>query len=961
LKSKVIAITLALCLTGTIFASLEEDMQFIIKLYEDGEYNVALREIQKIEPSLNQNPYSNQLRLIQGDIFIKQGDYSAAHVILQRLDAQSLSPTLQAQVLLSLAKLEKQQNNLSGSKEYLQQYIRRFPDEPQTDEAYGLLGEIYIAQGDYDAAEAVFTDLNQKQPSAVTMLNLVKLHTSTGRLEVAQALLQQMKTRYPSAHTEYQNGLLLLLTAYENHAQFQQIITLCPDSFDAKTSFSEANILKKISAYIQLKQFDTATALLTQIKDDPRQVSYYRALIHKEKGEDQLALPIFRILVASDANPQLKAMSTFQMVQITAKTDPVSATSQLQDFLIKNPDQPWEGDIMYQLAFLENKQRNYERAYSHVNSALNLNLSPANKQNALYLKGDLEFLRKDYATARQTFNQNKANMPTQFADEVLFKQGAIQYFLLQPDSAKVYFNRVISDYPSSQKVGASYYHLGEIELYRNQAQARSYYQQALSGDMDRGVVYLRLAYVEQLRADYPAALERLNSVPETSDYLYDKYLLKGNILFAQKKYIEALEAYRVAERNSKDKSEAEYVLSRQAWTYYSLQQYDTATQIYRRLAEQSDAPGQYLLSAAGSAFNADNFEDSATLYNDYIRAYPTSPERYRAMLGLANCYYNLSNIEFAINLWRELVHQDRTQAIVEASLRGLQAGYQKLGQMPLFTEFLNLQIMNSSKDSFITQLYEYKINFEYEQKNYTASVNTLNQLFSRYPAKKDDQRLMIMLANNYTWLTQYEEADQIYVELSYKYSNDPQIFYEWANIKWAQRDYPAAIRRYKEAADKGQNEQYWLVLLERQLEVKDSEFMKYYNTFTQFALNKTDYNRTTAKVFLIDWQIHEKNYNAALQSIEEVLETSHNGLRANATFKRGEVRYAQKNYDDALTDFLRIRYVFNEFSDLRYRAELYIAKIYLLQGNNERAQSLFDNIRQYLSDEQIAEYNGMKG
>jgi len=936
-------------------------MHFIIKLYEDGEYDVALREIQKIEPSLSNNAYSNQLRLIQGDIFIKQGDYPTARAILQRLDAQSLSPTLQAQVLLSLAKLERQQNNLSGSKGYLDQYIQRFPNEPQVGEAYGLLGEIYIAQGDFEAAEAVFTDLNQKQPSASTQLNLVRLHTSTGRLDAALVALQQLKSKYPSAHTEYQNGLLLLLTAYENHAQYQHIVDHCPDNFDTRTSFSEANILKKISAYIQLKQFDSATALLSQIKDDPRQVNYYRAVIHKEKGEDQQALPIFRILVASDANPQLKAMSTFQMVQITAKTDPVSATTQLQEFLIKNPDQPWEGDIMYQLAFIESKLRNYERAYSHVNSALNLQLNATNLQNAYYLKGDLEFLRKDYATARQTFAENKAKMPTQYADEVLFKQGAIQYFLLQPDSAKVYFNKVISDYPSSQKVGASYYHLGEIELYKNQAQARSYYQQALSGDMDRGVVYLRLAYVEQLRADYPAALERLNSVPETADYLYDKYLLKGNILFAQKKYIEALEAYRVAERNSKDKSEAEYVLSRQAWTYYSLQQYDTATQIYRRLAEQSDAPGQYLLSAAGSAFNAENYEDSATLYNDYIRAYPTSPERYRAMLGLANCYYNLSNIEFAVNIWRELVNENRTAAIVEASLRGLQAGYQKQGQMPLFTEFLNLQIMNSNKASFITQLYEYKINFEYEQKNYTASVNTLNQLFSRYPDKKDNLRLMILLANNYTWLTQYEEADQIYVELSYKYSNDPQIFFEWANIKWAQRDFPAAIRRYKEAADKGDNEQYWLVLLERQLEVKDSEFMRYYNAFTQFALNKTDYNRTTAKVYLIDWLIYEKNYTSALQSIEEVLETSHSGLRANATFKRGEVRYAQKNYDEALTDFLRIRYVFNEFSDLRYKAELYIAKIYLQQGNRERAQSLFDSIKQYLSNEQIAEYERMRG
>jgi len=952
LVAQIILFTLSL----SLFADIAEDIRFITDLYRDGLYDVALKEITKIEPRLQRDSDSSQIRLIKADIYIKQGKHTDARDILNSLDSQSLSPSLQAQVLLSLAMLEREQNNFSRSEELINQFIRKFPDDPKIVEVYQLLGDIHFQQGDFAKAESVYRELHRQHLSSVTYVNIVKIQATNGDMASATQTLQQLQSRYPSAHTEYQHALLLLCTAYENEAQYQQIIDLCPDIITPKTVYSEQIILKKVAAYIYLKRFDEATALLSQVKENPAIINYYRALIHKEKGEYQLALPLFQVLADSKSDQNLRAMSFFQIIQITARTDTPKAYQQLQDYLVAHPDQPWEGDIMYQLAQIDYQNQRYESAYTHVLRALNLKLNTANYQNALYLKGELEFLQKKYRGAIQTFSENNAKMPRQYADEILFKQGASFYWLTEPDSARVYFLRLISDYPSSQKVGFSYYHLGEIELFKNTTTARSYYMQALSGDMDAGVVNLRLAYLEQMREDYPRALERLNLVPETTDYLYDKNLLKGNILFAQKKYADALTAYRVAERNSPDRQSAEYVLARQAWTYYNMQDYNTATQIYRRLAEQSSAPGQYLLSAAGSAFNADNFEDSASLYKEYIDTYPTSPERYKAMVGLANCYFNLGNFEFAIDIWRELVHQDRALNIVESSLKGLQSSYQKLGQVPLFTEFLNLQILRSNKKDFVILLYEYKVNFEYDQKNYSASVNTLNQLFLQYPETKNDPKLMILLANNYTWLTQYEEADQIYVELTMTHK-DPSIYHEWAKIKWLQADYPAAIIRYKRAANDSQNEQYWLVLLERQLQVKDSEFMQYYGSFIGWA---SEYSRAIAKGYLIDWQINEKNYTGAMATIEEILTTSYPLLRATATFKRGEIYFAQKNYDDALTDFLRIRYVFSEYSEIRYKSELYVAKIYHHQGEIDRSRSLFESIKEFLTAEQVKEYEGLR-
>ena len=329
---------------------------------------------------------------------------------------------------------------------------------------------------------------------------------------------------------------------------------------------------------------------------------------------------------------------------------------------------------------------------------------------------------------------------------------------------------------------------------------------------------------------------------------------------------------------------------------------------------------------------------------------------YQARVGLANSYYNLGELEKAIEIWRVLVNENQSQNIVESSLKGLQISYQTLNQIPQFTEFINIAIVRSRKVEFITFLFVFKANFEYDQKNYNASITTINQLFADYPEKEADINLQILLANNYTWLNKYEEADQIYIKLTQS-NQDPLIYFEWGHIKLAQKDYKAAILRYKRAADNSQNEQFWLTLLEQQVVYKDNDFNKYYNLFMNFA---GEYHQTLAKLYLIDWLASQQNYDQALGLIEEIMNTSHTLLRARANFKRGEINFLMKNYDEALTSFMRSRYVFSEFTDIRWQSEFFVAKIYMLQGDKERGRNLFESIRQYLQPEQINEFGKLR-
>jgi len=939
------------------YADLNDSINFITGLYNDGFYDLALKEILKIETSLDDEQYQIPIYLIKADILLKQGAYTEAQKIITLLNNKDLSPSLRANALITLAIIERRLGNNKESLALTQSYIEKFPDHNRRNDGFQLMSDIFIEENRFEEAESIYRELHRNNNSELTYINMIRLSLAKNDLSLAKEYLEDLNYRYPKSVASYQQGLLMICTYHESRAEYRSILELCPAQFDEHTLYTDDIILKKIIAHINLKNYDEAQSLIKELKEDSQNIDYYRALIHKEKGDDNQALTIFNRLSESGNTQNIRTMSFFNLVQIIAKNNTREADQLLKDFLVKNPDQDWEADVYYQLAYYEHQNNNYALAYEYVNKALLFNMDDVNRQLAYYLKGDLEFSLQDYEASSLTFETYMHLIPSTLKDEALFKLGLSFFFLNRLDQSSKYLVQLIQEYPNSDKVGIAYFYLGEKELHRNQVFAVQHYQRALSGGMDRPVVHLRLAYAEFLRNDFRAALDYLEFVPETSDYLYDKYLLWGNIYFAQRNYNQALEAYKIAEKNGKDRESVHLVWSRQAWTHYNLKNYDQATALYRRLAEESEDPGRYILSAANAAFNADNYIQALSLYKEYVDTFPDSPELTRAQAGLANSYFNLGQDDAAINTWMDLVNDRNSSVIVESSLKGLQTSYQRQQRLNMFSEFLNLSILRNEKDSFRILLYEYKANFEYEQKNYSSSISTLNQLFRTYPEKMEEQRLMIMLANNYTWANRLEEADKIYLELANK-TNDPYIYYEWGHIKWAQTDYSAALTRFKRAANAGENEQYWLTLLEKMVERKDNEFMRYYNQFCGFA---SEYHQQLARFSLIDWLIGLRDFSEALSIAEELENSSQTQMKAKATMKQGEICFLQNRNDESLTHFLKIRYIFSSQTDLRWEAEFYIIKIYLRQGERQRARENFENIKPNLKPEQVDEFNRLWG
>lgn len=933
----------------SLWASEKEDLLFIRGLFMDKHYDMALDESVLFMKRYPVSTMNDDIILIQANIFIYKSDYLKAEKMLNNLLEKKSNPAVYAQVLLALGELNYQKKEYDQALSYVNEFLQSFPKHPETQKAYLIAGNIELAKSSAIRALDYYQQASEFGFNPLIKLKQIETYLSINDFPKADSVYQDIaKASIEKNDKEFAE--VLILRYYEQKRQYDKIITIIPDSLDLNNYYKEELLYLKTNALLETREFDKALQFLKNNDLKTEKQEYYYALTLIKLNQLEEGVQLLDKLTSSAKNNDIKTISFFQKISLISQSNADSANVLLNDFLINNPDQKWVGDIHYQIAFNLFKKKNYNDALTHLDQALSFSTDKNSLEKALFLKGEVQFFLYKKSEVTETYRQFITNYPlSSLIDEAIFKLAVSYYNNNLPDSAKVYFEKIITLYPKSTKIGMANYYLGEIDLANGKySSAKTYFDKALTGISDQGVIHLRLSYIEYLRKNYTSAKEILNNVPEEDAYLFDKYLLKGNISFAEKAFTEAINHYKKAEKNSPDQVSLEHLWSREAWTYYRLKQYDQATKLYKQLSEQSTAPGKYTLSAASAAYNAENYNQSLELYQSYVKDYSDSKEYYKALGGIANSYFNMGNYRKAIEAWEKLINPVYPLAIIENAVQGIQWSYQYLNDKREFSRWINDEVRKISDSNLKLTLLEAKIKFEYEQQDFRTSLTSIQQLIRLFPEKKQDEKLQIMQANNYVWLKQYERADSIYVTLVLK-NKDPQIYHEWGHIKWAQGDTLAAIKRYKKAADTSKQEDFWLVLLEKQVLANDKDFEKYYNTFISFA---NPYYQELAKLILVDFKISKTKYDEGL-SLAQSLDVSDNPLvRVKAIYSKAYIFYLQKNYEQAQKEFFRIRYVFTEYAELRWNAEYYLCMIYLENNEKDKANELYEQIKDKISTTQ---------
>ncbi len=937
-----------------VYAGEIDDFRFAVGLYRDQNYSLARSELQKFLNNYPESDYLDNVRFLLASVYLHEKDYDRAGTIFEQLYATATDPVIRPDIYLGLAQCYFFTNEISEAYDILARFVREFGQHRSAWKAYYFLGRIEYQKGNYqqsldnlDKAERLSSDWQIRVARVETLLAIdnpepvASMLNEEIREQTKNEYLYQMIVLYLNYLLEQQNYEGVLNYAYE----------YIPDS----SSYYDDYLLILAEAEYELGNYSRALERLNMLRLESERSKYFVALSQMNLNNHEQAELLFTELSQEAASIEIRSNSYFFLASMKGRTDISEATRMLEQFVRENPQHPYIGAAHYQIGLNHFRQNSFNDAINEFDNALQLGISNEFRERALYLTAESRFQLRQRQQALQGFENYLEQYPQgRFVDETLFKIGLHYYEQDDYPNALVKFDRIVNEFPDSNRLSMTLFYQGEIF-----ADSKQYditldkYQAALPGFEESNLLWLRIAQVNFLQGNYDRSLLDLNNVPDTEDFLFEKSIITGNIHFARGNYLQALRSFDTATRVSTTDEQWEDAILRQARTLYQLKEYREATNLYQRLYQRSPDE-QYLLMAATAAFTAEDYRGAIQYYRQYIDTHPYGEQYYQAKLHIADSYYNLGDYKNAALGYQELLRPDIDRTILHNSLNGLEWSALQDKEID-FTGLLNEVIREDSPQNFILVLYDRKINFYHSQRKWNEVINTVRfveQIAPDSPALYDYRRKM---AISYTNLGQYRDAERVFQAL-HREKHDAAVLHAWAQLDLAEQDKQSALSRMQQAARLTAESRIWIDMLRLSVELNSEQFRRDYDQFMSFAKNS---EREQAMLLLAEWNLQNENYSEALRTINILLDSSYEPIRAKAQYFKGVHLYETGNIREAIPELLRVRYLYPRIEDVRLEAEMLAIKGYIEINDRENAVKLFDAIKNSLEPEKREELKGI--
>lgn len=940
-------VTFFFSLLFSIYATETEDFRFINGLYSDHNYDMAMGEIQNYIRTYPQGQYVAHAQFLLANIYMEQQKYDLAEGILRELYLNNRQPSFESDLLLTYGYLQYSKKNNQQAESILSELVTRYPNQVNNQKAYIMLGKLKTQEQQYDEAVRLLDQAARISYIPDMQVELLNAYIKTGKITKADSLIQYLNTNHPEDSTTQQVTLALLNYRYLQ-SDYSSMLAMKPVSLPNTSVWYADYQLLKATALYETAQYDSALSTMKSLPDSLAKKRFLIAQIYFKTNKIAEALPLFQALADSCKDNEIQANSFFYIIKNEADRDPEKANQMLLEYLQANPMQQWEGIIYYQIGFNDFKAKNYEKAMENLGKAIVFQLDEPYKEKTRYLLAEASFYSDKPTEALEMFNsflQQYPNSP--WYDEALFKSGIINYDQKVYTEASQDFQRLIDNYQDSDKYGMSCFYLGEISLaLYDYNKAIDQFTKALNYRCDKDLATFRLAQLNYLIGEYGAANKNLDALSDSSGYAFDKLLLRGNICLSKKDLSNALKTFQQADKIATDPKAKEEVLTKIALTYYYQKKYKDAASVYSKLYQASSIPGKYLLAAANAAYSAEDYLYAQELYLQYSAQNQQSEELYRAQLGLANCFYNLGDFKNSAEYFRKAATTDTPIAMLEGALDGLFWCAEQDTSVHAYS-YLKGKIAKARQGEYQAYFMLYKAKYEYNHNLLAEAVETITQLFQQYPDYQVNIEINVILAQARIKQNNFNAADKVFSKIAEK-TTDAQIYYEWANLYIAQKDTLGAIKKLKIATQKSNRPDIWLQMLKYQVAVNDSNFIVDYNLYCGIASPEL---QEEAKLDYIQFNIN-RNVHSGLDSMYIALDKSQNQqTRAKAQYLLGLQKYNEGNYAEALRQFLRVRYVFTQFDDIRSDAEVLACITYQKMGQSEQANKLYQIIKNSLSQD----------
>ncbi|MBL3655701.1 tetratricopeptide repeat protein [Fulvivirga sediminis] len=747
--------------------------------YKQKKYEELIQYSSKVLASSNVS--QTDFYLLTADAYFNLEKYDKASEFYDKYTDKLRNPPIDVRYRIGYA------NYRLGNNEVAITNLKQSASEKDSIGIYSsyYLGILYLKEGNKLYALTAFdnTRKNQinKQLREEGAYQYGKVNYDLERSEEAIHAFEDFIQTYPnSKHYDEVNDLLS--ASYLNSNNYNLAI----DHIEKMNFMNES--LKKV---YQKATFFKGAELFNQ-GDYPQAVSYFEKSLRYPLNQEfkaqanlwmaeaysvgqkyEEAIPYYRAIIndsyGKNSQYGLKARYGLGYAYYNTKkyNEALQQFSAYVNVLENSTDKQYYDDALLRVADCYYVSKRYKDALTYYQRAVRYN--KADNDYAHLQAGIVMGLMDNVEGAKEEYDYVIKNYPqSRYYDDAMFEKGQLSFQKGQYKEAVQDFTNLIAKKPSSPLVPYAYMRRASSN-YNLQEYDKSIddYETILEKYVSHSVakeVLLPLQDVLNMQSrasefdKYLALYKRAN--PETKGLENVEYETARNQYFNQG-YKRAIELFSEYVKNYPDNAnavEAKYYI---AESYYRLNDYETALQVYNKLLSDGEfnQMSRVVDRVAEIEYKSGRYENAVYFYYKLVATANTKKEQYYGWAGLMESYYNMGEYDSTRHYANVILERGNVNISSQnkASLYLGKAAYAKGDIETAKDEFINT--LNTAKDGNGAEAQYLLAKIFYETKNYQQSIESLidlNQNFTAYQVWVG--KSFLLLADNYIALKDYFQA-----------------------------------------------------------------------------------------------------------------------------------------------------------------------------------------------------------
>lgn len=834
--------------------------------------------------------YTGTAYYLIGQSFIEQKKFLEAEDYFLQAIGSEANNKYQDYSIYSLAYVYEKEKSYRKAVKYYTQIIDYYDESKLLPEAQRRLGICYYSLKEYDSA------LLELQDSKLA--GLPESEALEAKLIIANSYFRLKD--YKNAQNAYQ-GII--------------------EKYQSPKTENEARYSLGLINF-QTANYDGAykifSSLANNAEDSTRQKAlYWGAESKRYSGKKEEAMNLYRQFVASYPESSLLAKVRFSMASLYYGQGQDSKSEELlltEENLADKADDA-KSSILLGEIHLKNKKFNDAKAAFEKALKMGTVEKSLRQRASLGLGASLFYLE----------NYDEAIKALTVLDDENFEKDRVNFYLAECFSQKGDYGQALKHY---QKVSPQNKEIQEQSLY---GKAYAYFNQ---GDFANSSYYFN---------------EFVQKYPNSQDF-NDARLRLADSYYAIEKFDKAGEIYSEIFLNGKPDLKDDLAYYQYGQALFRSGKSQDAIKILRDLqvkfpSSKYSESAQYLVGWI--YFKSNSFQNAIDEYHKALEMFPSTTLKPTLYYSIGDTYFNMEKYDSAVANYSHVVDSYPDSKYVLDAINGIQYSYIAQDRPAEASAYIEKYLAGNPNSSIADQIYYKKGEIFYNLGNYSGAKLAFQDFISKYPSSQLDAQAYYWLGKSCSNLSDLEAAEESFRKLLSDYASSEVTIdaaVELGGMKEKAKDYKGAAGIYDAIIKKSPNSERTpeLMFLLAQDQLLDKNQAQAYSVFSDIIkYYDGSIFADKAKVEVGKLELSRKSYESAESILTEVCQTKTDDIGAQAQYYLGVTYFDQNRYDDAISAFVRVKNVFQDFPPWYVKSLLKLGDSYLAVKDRARAKEIY--------------------